>query len=131
ERAGVQPDAIEQVADAAQAMLRIFDGDPPDNAVDLVSFCEQQLGQIRTVLARNSRNEGSFALHAGFGESPILTEIGNHGFARPSSIQISPCWRSRVVRKLAPSGARLKPWVTTCKPRSRMVWRRFVRLSTD
>ena len=48
ERGRVERDLVEEVLDAPEAVLGIFDGDAADDAVNFVALFEQQLGQIRS-----------------------------------------------------------------------------------
>jgi hypothetical protein len=53
----VDGDALQQVRDAVEAAPRVFERDAADDAVHLVTFGEQVLGQIRAVLPRDARDE--------------------------------------------------------------------------
>src|SRR6202521_2467184 len=38
--------------------VRIKSGCPADDAMHLIAFCEQELGQVRSILSRDSGNQG-------------------------------------------------------------------------
>ena len=46
-----------EVVDAQEAVLGVFEGDAADHAVDFVAFLEQELGEIRAVLAGDAGDE--------------------------------------------------------------------------
>ena len=56
EIARAQRDAIAQMLDAPVVRR----AQPPDDAEDLVSLLEQELGEIRTILSCDARNERAF-----------------------------------------------------------------------
>src|SRR5881409_1856163 len=68
---GMQMQAVLQVEDAPEPVLRIFDLHPPDDAVHLIAFVQEQLGQVRPVLPRDAGDQG--ALHGATGSSNRMT----------------------------------------------------------
>jgi hypothetical protein len=54
ERTRMQYDAIEDLPEASEPMYGIFDRDPAYQSVDLISFRQKILGQIRTILTRDA-----------------------------------------------------------------------------
>ena len=52
----MQMDAIPNMLDSLQPVSWIFQGHAPDQAVHFVALGNQQLGKIRSVLARNPRD---------------------------------------------------------------------------
>src|SRR3989441_5933373 len=67
----MQVEAVLQVEDAPEPVLRIFDRHPPDDAVHLIAFIQEQLGQVRSVLPRDAGDQG--ALHGATGSSNRMT----------------------------------------------------------
>ena len=57
ERRGMQGDAVAHGAQAEQAMLRVFQSYPADGAMDLITFLQKKLRQIRSILAGNPGNQ--------------------------------------------------------------------------
>jgi hypothetical protein len=57
---GVDGDAPQQVRDAGETTRRVFERDAADDAMHLVAFVEQVLGQVRAVLPRDARDERGF-----------------------------------------------------------------------
>src|SRR5438309_2614079 len=68
---GMQMKAVLQVEYAPEPVLRIFDRHPPDDAVHLIAFVQEQLGQERPVLPRDAGDQR--ALHGATGSSNRMT----------------------------------------------------------
>src|SRR2546428_7440137 len=64
---GMQVKAVLQVQNAPEPVLRIFDRHPPDDAMHLIAFVQEQLGQVRPVLPGDAGDQG--ALHGATGSS--------------------------------------------------------------
>src|SRR5437899_4943432 len=57
QRCRMQLDFVEDSSNAPKPVLRIFQGDAPDDPVDFITLLEKELGQIGSVLTGDSRNE--------------------------------------------------------------------------
>ena len=55
-RGGVQMKLVENVLDARQPMLGVFERDSPHQSVNFVSLREQEFGEIRSILTGNAGN---------------------------------------------------------------------------
>ena len=47
----MQVEAVDEVVDAEEAVLGVFEGDAADHAVDFIAFLKQELGEVGAVLA--------------------------------------------------------------------------------
>ena len=56
----MEPDAVERVADAAEAAVGVFERDAAHEAVHLVAVFEEVLGQVAAVLPGDACDECSF-----------------------------------------------------------------------
>ena len=63
ERSDMEFHPAMNMPDILQLVGTVLDGDPPDDAVDLVPLGKEQIGQIGTVLAGNTGNKSSFNGH--------------------------------------------------------------------
>src|SRR2546425_350653 len=68
---GMQVEAVLQVQNAPEPVLRIFDRHPPDDAMHLIAFVQEQLGQVRPILPGDAGDQG--ALHGATGSSNRMT----------------------------------------------------------
>jgi hypothetical protein len=62
ERGSMQVHPVNEVLNARQAVLRIFNGYATNNAMDVVIFFQQQFGEVAAILARDPGNERAFSI---------------------------------------------------------------------
>ena len=60
---GMQHQAVADVAETGEAMVRVLEGDAADHPVNLIALLEEELRQIGAVLTRNPCNESAFRRH--------------------------------------------------------------------
>src|SRR5204862_5310034 len=58
EARGMERDVLQQMSDAREAALRVFQGDAAHETMHLVACGEQQLGQVAAVLPGDAGDEG-------------------------------------------------------------------------
>ena len=57
ERTRVKRHLVQNTAHSCESMRRILERHPADQSVDLIALLQKQLGEVRTVLTRNTRNQ--------------------------------------------------------------------------
>ena len=62
ERGSMKVQPVDEVLNARQAVLRIFNGYAANDAVDFVVFFQQQFREVAAILARDPGNERAFSI---------------------------------------------------------------------